>query len=619
MAQRFQYQLVSFDGLSEVEDPNQVSTFEFTEMQNLLNLSLEDKPYPYTLFRRAPRTFNLGPRIENRYCLGLFQYLPVGNDLTAGATFPVTFPVSFDKSYFNEQQYIIAVLTDLNRTLVEYKVYDKKADVWIDITPEDNTFDGRALNVSSAFYKRDVFVAMGAQIYKWNGSLSSKFVKLKDKGKAGINLTGTLSFTSGLTVVDGSGTQFTTEVSAGDFIRIQSTGTSADYVEVKEVTSDVELILVNPWPFATQSGGSDDSQKSADADLFKGLFITTHRDRLIMWGGGDSGSNIKTSIPLDPNNQSEFGIFEIEVNEGDGESATGIATKNEFLILFKRTKYYVYKHNPNSASVPYSFVREFPYGCISNNTIEEIGDSVIYFTGKEVRRSNGLSDEVLNNRLTKKFTRYFKGQNSSSYFFQGTNADMGYPSSSVDENRSLYTLCLGSNVDNPGDHVFFFDYRTGKCLGSYYDTNRFSHLTTVIREEENYIIGAPSNTDNFELKRFDFERVDTGGAGIFIRKEDLKIGPVNKKKRIYYVELEAWADSVETEFSLTGIYDFVLDANSVKRQSISQTETGRIKLRFILTNKECYRFGFELLENNTFSSQLGITSITVSYEVLDTP
>lgn len=632
MAQQLQFQLTKFDGLAEVEDPTQIKRTEFTEMLNVLNLSLEDKEFPYTLFRRAPRATDFGPSIADRVCLGLVQYTPVGNDLRA--TLPWTLPQSLSNNFFTSKQYILAVLTDENRTLLEYKVLDTSDNTWHDITPDAQTtvslpwtlpqslgqpIEQEKLNTSFAFFDRRIFLTNGNRLLKWSGDLTEPLVFIKDKGTTPVALTGTLTFTNLSAKVTGSGTAFKSELSPGDWIRRESTGTSEDFVEVREVVDDTTLFLESQFQDVSGAGSAGDSRKAALAEEQPGLFITVHRDRLIMWGGGPFGSTLKTSIPGDPEDHSSFGLFEIDVEAGDGEIATGIAQKDEYLILFKRTRYYVYRHNPNNPAIPYTFVRDFPFGCISNNTIETVGSLVIYFTGKELRATNGVTDETLNNRMTKKFTRFFKGQNDSTFFFQEAKEDIGYPSASLDENRSIYSLCLGSDVLNPGNHIFFYDYRSGKCLGSYYNTTTFSHLITLIREDENFILGAPTDASLFQLKRFDFSKVDSGGEGMFIRKEDLRLDPPNKQKRIHYVEFELWVDSVDTALSLTGIYDFEEDEDNPVEFTITEDDSGRLKARFILPQKTCFRFGFEMSELNQLATQFGIASIVVAYEVMDTP
>lgn len=62
---------------------------------------------------------------------------------------------------------------------------------------------------------------------------------------------GTVSIDNGDTVVTGSGTEFT-YLSAGDLISIDS----EDAVEIKQINSDTELVLVNEWSAVTKSGDS---------------------------------------------------------------------------------------------------------------------------------------------------------------------------------------------------------------------------------------------------------------------------------------------------------------------------------------------------------------------------
>ena len=56
-------------------------------------------------------------------------------------------------------------------------------------------------------------------------------------------LTGILIFTNGTTTVNGSNTSFTTELSAGDYIRSANSTLGLEWYKVTEVVSDTELTI----------------------------------------------------------------------------------------------------------------------------------------------------------------------------------------------------------------------------------------------------------------------------------------------------------------------------------------------------------------------------------------
>lgn len=67
------------------------------------------------------------------------------------------------------------------------------------------------------------------------------------------NLTGTVTFTNGSTVVNGAGTSFTTELGTDNYIRL-STATETALALVDQVVSDTQVILASAYTGATGSG-----------------------------------------------------------------------------------------------------------------------------------------------------------------------------------------------------------------------------------------------------------------------------------------------------------------------------------------------------------------------------
>lgn len=114
----------------------------------------------------------------------------------------------------------------------------------------DISFDNAASAVAS------ISSGSASETFTGSGALSSAAIKdrfyVVAKGSANTStLTGTVSVTSGSNTVTGSGTSFTTQVNAGDLIRISNTGTT-QYV-VSEVTSATSLKLLSTVS-ATKTG-----------------------------------------------------------------------------------------------------------------------------------------------------------------------------------------------------------------------------------------------------------------------------------------------------------------------------------------------------------------------------
>ena len=68
-------------------------------------------------------------------------------------------------------------------------------------------------------------------------------------------LTGTLNFTNGSTTITGVGTTFTTQIKQMQYIK-QSSDPEADYVQVSQVISNTQLLLVSGYAGTTTSGAS---------------------------------------------------------------------------------------------------------------------------------------------------------------------------------------------------------------------------------------------------------------------------------------------------------------------------------------------------------------------------
>jgi hypothetical protein len=68
-----------------------------------------------------------------------------------------------------------------------------------------------------------------------------------------LNLTGTVSITTGQKTVAGTDTLFTTEVKVGDIVAINNTGTTYQYGQVDSIASDTELTVFVNWSVTTAS------------------------------------------------------------------------------------------------------------------------------------------------------------------------------------------------------------------------------------------------------------------------------------------------------------------------------------------------------------------------------
>lgn len=611
MAQQQQFTIRDFGGLVEPDDPSTIQQNEFIKMDNLINTTLLDTTYPDTLFMRAPTMTNLHDSIANSICVGLHQFLPITNDHRA--VLPVTLPFTLGSVSYRTNYYIVSVVVNAARDSIAWYAVDSDTGSWTDISPTAGT--GTAYtHIDFTEYNRRMYATNLKRLLKWNGELTSKVWSIHDKGGTATTLTGTLTFTQNSDIVSGSGTTFDTELEAGALIRRESSGT---YYEVESVDSATQVTLTSAFSETSGAGVADESEQAPVLGDNIGWYVNVHKDRLLSWGGGNWRSTFAASVTGDFEDWSSYGAYSTEVDQGNGQVAAGVGIWDDFVILFKERSYYVYRYNSNDPAVPYVFIKKVDYGCISHNTIVSIPNrGVAYFTGYELRITNGVSDISLSN-LRKKFARYFDDQSPAGYFYQEASTDVGYPSAAIDERRNLYCLCVGSDSSNPGNRVFFYDYAKNKWIGNYFDTNKLSNIMFLKRQQDNYIIGAPVS-GNFQLKYFDWSSVDSGGTGITLDTPNWDFGYPNKQKKVYFVDIEFYTTTTVTTFTLKGRFDLSLDSTG-PTYDIAATDSGRIKARFNLNGRACERFGFQLAETHTSATQLGIVSITVTFDLIDTP
>jgi hypothetical protein len=106
------------------------------------------------------------------------------------------------------------------------------------------------------------------------------------------DLTGTVYFTNGSTVVTGVGTAFTTELNKQRHIK-QSTHADSAYVLVGEVMSDTYLELAEPYTGATASGTGRSSYWQYE--IGSGAAITQTGSEILLASGTTSGTRVKAS------------------------------------------------------------------------------------------------------------------------------------------------------------------------------------------------------------------------------------------------------------------------------------------------------------------------------------
>lgn len=150
-------------------------------------------------------------------------------------------------------------------------------------------------------YNTTLFAANGYNaVYKWKTGWTSA-IPIKDKGATAASITGNVTFTVNSTAVTGGGTAFDTELSPGDWIRVNSSATA--WYEVLSVASATALTLNSEYLGSTETSAV--AQKASNSTI-RARFVISWKDRLFAASGdastlpivGEVRCDIDTTRPL---------------------------------------------------------------------------------------------------------------------------------------------------------------------------------------------------------------------------------------------------------------------------------------------------------------------------------
>ena len=148
---------------------------------------------------------------------------------------------------------------------------------WTSLITGEN--GGYQFSFDSFNYLDKTFFSDGNQtMFKYHPSWTSAYGISDKEGGTTTTITGNLTFTTDDATVTAAGGAFTTELSAGDWIRKDST---EDWYEVLSITTDDELELMVDYLGTTGAGGADTSELCNKTSL-RGRFIKVWKDRLVI-------------------------------------------------------------------------------------------------------------------------------------------------------------------------------------------------------------------------------------------------------------------------------------------------------------------------------------------------
>jgi hypothetical protein len=534
-------------------------------------------------------------------------------------------------STMSTKNFVIAAQCTTDYTVNKVFAYDVPNNTWYslwDVGVLSGAYPYEGVQFKDRFY----MTFPGVGVYKWNGDTTNWLTpipQLQDKGGTATAIAGaTLTWNATATVT--SDIDISALISKGQYIRRSSTSPYWD--EVLKVAAgglSITLSVASSDNGASAVGGA---QKSAafSTDVY---FPYIWKDKLWLCG---NGYQLYWSVTNDVENyDTTLGAGSIIVAGNYDDYPSGIASLEDYLFIFKETQYQVYKWT-GDLDKPIELIRTIKQGCVSHRTIQNIGDALIYFTGKDVRMTNGNEDVSIAYPQVQGEFEYGAAYPMYKYF-SATSTSNDYPFSVFYKQRNCYMLYVNSSC-------YIYDVNEKKWVGkivpsSSSNVEGSANILRTYGAVYDSVIWTRKTSSAQVQYYYPYAQSFNDDAIIFSSCMDL--GVLNKKKKIKYVEFTFhrqplcatyigfdWWDFDETK-STPGVL-FATNTNAQQYQlgavvvpPLTDTEM-RIKKRFYV-NAEVNKFGWMLFEDNTTppsggigTEGWGIIDWTICYEVMET-
>jgi len=447
---------------------------------------------------------------------------------------------------------------------------------------------------------------------------------IKDKGGTATAIAGaTLTWNATATVT--SDIDVSAIIGRGDWIRRSSSSAYWDEVlTINGAGTTITLSAASADNGASAVGGAQYAATATTAKSFKPMFMKSWKEQMWVWGGIDTFPQRNTlwwSTVGDPEDWSGSGSGFVTVEDGLYGTAAGIDALDDYLFLFKDRKYYVYRYTGDSTA-PIVLVRTHIQECVSAKSIVNIGDAIVYFTGSDVRMTNGnqdvsigtpqIYDDIISS-VTWRLTGY-------SNLVDGSRC----PSILYDEIREMIFLNIPHTTAGQ-TRTYVYDLKTKSWVSKI--TDNIGELSLhVYPQGYTYpnIIAQDSINDDY-LHTYGTTTLDYTSAGELFTPA-IDFGALDKKKKINYVEFTFhpqnncgstvkfnWWDFNESKARPT--------AGSTGEQTYDLSYTGgsneyRVKKRFYV-NADVNQFGWCMFETVGGTAGWGIVDWTICYEITD--
>lgn len=567
---------------------------------------------PVGIITKAPQIANYKTTMAaSGRTRGVFQYFPTGGNPTG--SYLMNFQCTTD--------YTASVMRALDIDANGWKTLLTGADA------------GSPYHMCYEQYGDKVYMCNGDSTFimrKWqhvNTAWESKLPTLYDKGGTAVNLAGfTLTWApGGDTDLVTSNADISGTLSEGMWIRKSSASLYWD--EIKNVTNGGLNINLMVASSDSGAGGAGTSQAAPALAIGYPRFIKVWKDK--MWAACDvistgTASRLWWSVTGNVEDWTSSGAGYLDVGNVQGEQITGMGAFDDYLVIFKDFSYYLYRWT-GDLDEPIELIKTCSYGCASERTIHNIDNAVVYFTGDDLRITNGNSDiSVAGDMLN-----YLKtnGSSRSSVYFSLSATDNSYWWAYVDTFRSAYVLCKPQTSGNTIGIVF--DYNTWKCLGIdyYYDAG---HGCPVYSTSSYPAMVFSKMASSNQLITFLTYGGDYATAG-YLESAILHSGYPNKKIKIYWMEFDFHPilgnGSIDTTVSFNYRKDFeAIDSTKAQTYDLDYTVATNLDRAYISdthrfpVNDTFQYFSWYLTETfgGSAADDIGIISWTICYDLLET-
>ena len=402
-----------------------------------------------------------------------------------------------------------------------------------------------------------------------------------------------------------TGSNLTIEAYKGQWFCIQP---GDPLYEINQIEDNTHLLLRTAFNGVSTSSAT---AQVSSATNFEPFIIMMWNNRLWMYDffGGPSGygkdrlacSGTQSSVTpagLEQLTGTDTGFLDVP---GSG-AGSALAFIGNLFFAFKDNSYVVYQYDA-SVTPPISEVQRLPYGCPSMRSIQKTENGLIYYTGSEVRFTNGYNDWSLSGDINNDL-KFRKNSYGIGGWYLGFPYSIFPPTSIYDETRGVYYLYFpaSTGTTNTDFASYAYDTRRQIWIGQA-KTPSLSDIEKVYRGNSISVQGeyifsfADANTSLGALG--DVGSTTTGE----VQSGDLTFGDTKNQKLVRWVEfwVHLAAGTGTPESSVTLSFNYFADGQQMLAAPITAevinprtTDTeSMVKIRFNVQT-QCNFFRWDL-------------------------